>query len=237
MSRKKAFLFSFRHTYPMFISWIPVALVYGLMMKNAGYNFLWTGLSCVAIPFGTLQMAAISFYHSTISWLMIVTTSIAIACRHVFYGVSFLDRFKKYGFSRYYMLYMLCDELYCLYCSYEIPADTDEKWVHIFTAFLLQLYWVVLTMSSSLLGALIPIDLTGIDFALTALFVTILIDMLRSNPTPLPALTAGGLSIMCLLIFGADSFLIPTLALTTAALLLLRGKLEPKAQEVAKLGN
>ncbi len=237
MSRKKALAFSFRHTYPMLISWIPVALVYGLMMKNAGYNFLWTGLSCIAIPFGTLQMVAVSFFNSTVSWLMIVATAIAMASRHVFYGVSFLERFKKYGTSRYYMIYMLCDELYCLYCSYEIPADTDEKWVHIFTAMLLQLYWVVLTMASSLLGALIPIDLTGIDFALTALFVTILLDMLRSNPTPLPALTAGGLSIVCLLIFGADSFLIPALILTAGALVLLRGAIEPKTQEVAKLGN
>lgn len=237
MSRKKAFAFSFRHTYPMLISWIPVALVYGLMMKNAGYNFLWTGLSCIAIPFGTLQMVAVSFFNSTVSWLMIVATAMAMASRHVFYGVSFLERFKKYGASRYYMIYMLCDELYCLYCSYDIPADTDEKWVHIFTALLLQLYWVVLTMASSLLGALIPIDLTGIDFALTALFVTILLDMLRSNPTPLPALTAGGLSIVCLLVFGADSFLIPALILTAGALVLLWGAIEPKTQEVAKLGN
>ncbi len=237
MSRKKAFLFSFRHTYPMLISWIPVALVYGLMMKNAGYHFLWTGLSCIAIPFGTLQMVAVSFFHSAVSWGMIVVTAMAMACRHVFYGVSFLERFKKYGFSRYYMIYMLCDELYCLYCAYDIPAGTDEKWVHIFTALLLQLYWVVLTMASSLLGALIPIDLTGIDFALTALFVTILLDMLRTNPTPLPALTAGGLSILCLLVFGAEQFLIPALVLTAGALVLLRGKIEPETLEVKKLGN
>ncbi len=236
-SRKKALSFSLRHTYPMLISWAPVALAYALIMKNAGYNALWTGFSCLAIPFGSLGMVAVSFYLSSVPLLVVGLTAAAMASRHLFYGISFLDRFKKYGPSRFYMIYMLCDELYSLYCAYEIPQDTDEKWVHIFSALLLQIYWVSLTMVCSLLGSLIPFDLTGVEFALTALFTTILIDMIRSNSTPLPAVIGAIASILSFVLFGAEQFLLPALLITVAALTLLRGKVEPGRKELTPDGD
>lgn len=236
-SKKKAFIFSLKHTYPMLISWIPVALAYGLMMQNAGYNSLWTLASGVAIPFGSLGMVAVSFYHNAVPLLVVALTAAAMACRHLFYGISFLDRFKKYGASSLYMIYMLCDELYSLYCAYEIPADTDEKWVHLFSALLLQAYWLFLTMMSTVLGALIPIDLTGIDFALTALFATILVDMIRSGDTALPALVGGTASVVSLAVFGPDNFLLAALVLTAASLTLMRGRLEGKGKEALTHGD
>lgn len=235
--KKKAFVFSLKHTYPMLISWIPVALAYGLMMENAGYNFLWTGLSGIAIPFGSLGMVAVNFYQSTVPLATVALTAIAMAFRHLFYGISFLDRFKKYGKSRFYMIYMLCDELYSLFCAYEIPEDTDEKWVHIFTTLLLQSYWLFLIMASSFLGALIPIDLTGIEFALTALFATILIDMIRTNSTAQPAIVGGIASVLCLVIFGSENFLLPTLLATVAALILFRNRIEPEKKEMLTNDN
>lgn len=234
---KKALLFSFRHTYPMLISWIPIALAYGLMMEEAGYNFLWSGLSGIAIPFGSLGMVAVSFYQNAVPLAVVGLTAAAMACRHLFYGISFLERFKKFGASRLYMIYMLCDELYCLYCAYDIPADTDEKWVHIFTALLLQGYWLLLIMASSLLASLIPFDLTGVDFALTALFLTIAIDMIRSNPTPLPAIIGCISSILSLVIFGADSFLLPALLMTVGALVVLRKPIDSTGKERLTNGN
>lgn len=236
-SVKKAFVFSVKHTYPMLISWVPVALAYGLMMRNAGFNFLWTLLSGVAIPFGSLGMVAVSFYQNAVPLATVGLTAAAMACRHLFYGISFLERFKRFGASRFYMIYMLCDELYSLFCAYEIPADADEKWVHLFTALLLQGYWLFLIVSSSVLGALIPFDLTGIDFALTALFATILLDMIRSDTTALPAAVGGAASVLSLAVFGADNFLLPALVLTVFALALLRGNLEGKRTEALTNGN
>lgn len=223
--KKKALSFAFRHSYPMLISWIPIALAFGLMMKQAGCSFLWTGLFCLVAPCGSLQMVAVTFLHGTISWIALTLTVFAVSFRHIFYGLSFLERFRRFGRARFYLIFMLCDELYSLFCAYEIPEDMDEKRVHLYTAILLQLYWTLLSMLAGLLGALIPFDLNGVDFALTALFVVILIDMLRSGKTVLPAVTAGASSVLCLLVFGAESFLIPALLTTCAVLLLLRRRI------------
>jgi len=232
--KKNAFLFALRHSYPMLVSWFPIALAFGLMMKNAGYNSLWIGLFCISTPCGSLQMVAVSFLTGTVSWLAMILTVAAVTFRHLFYGLSFLERFRRFGKAKWYMIYMLCDELYSLYCSYEIPENVDEKWAHLFTAVLLELYWLVLCMLCCLLGSLLPFDLTGIDFALTALFVVILIDMLRSGSCALPAIGAGISAVLCLLVFGPDRFLIPALLTACAVLILLRKKIEGRTEVSAR---
>lgn len=232
MAKKKAFLFALRHTYPIFFSWLPIALAYGLIMRSEGYNFLWTGLCSAVMYCGSFQMVLAGLFNSTVSYFAIFLTALAVNFRHIFFGLSLLDRYKKFGAWQGYLIYTLCDELYSLFCSYEVPEDTDEKWAHVFTAMLLHFYWTALTMAGAALGAALPFDLTGIDFALTALFTCIVLDMLRAAATPLPALVAMAAAVGCLLIFGGSNFLIPALLIMTAALLALRRPIE--AKEVAK---
>lgn len=228
MAKKNAFLFALKHTMPMFFSWLPVALAYGLIMRSEGYNFLWTGFCSAAMYCGSLQMVVATLFNSTVSYFAIFLTAMAVNFRHIFFGLSLLDRYKKLGAWKGYLIYTLCDEQYSLFCSYEIPEDVDEKWAHVFTAMLLHIYWTVLTMAGNLIGAALPFDLTGIDFALTALFVVIVLDMLKAAATPLPSVIAAVSAIGCLLLFGADSFLIPALLIMVAALLLLQKPIEAK---------
>lgn len=231
-----ALLFALKNTYPIGISWIPIALAFGLIVRESGIPFYWAGLSGVICPFGSLQMLVFSFVMSNAAWLTVLVTSAALAFRHLFYGLSFLERFRRFGASRHYMIYMLCDELYSVYCSVEIPPEMDEKKVHIACAFILQFYWVFLSVLFALLGSVIPFDLTGVDFALTALFTVILIDMMRSAGTKIPVICAAVCGIGCLLIFGRDSFLIPALLIVSAALVLLRRFVERPGKEGTENG-
>ena len=141
---------------------------------------------------------------------------------HIFYGISLIEKFRNFGLWKYYLIYSLTDENYSLHCSAKMEEGMDEKWTYIFTATLTLLYWTVSCVLGSLIGTLITIDMTGVDFALTALFVTILLDQLKDAVSRLPAVVAMFSSIICLLIFGPDNFILPSLIITVAALTVLR---------------
>lgn len=228
---RKTLDFAFRNTYTIGISWIPVALAFGLIVRECDIPFYWAGLSGLLCPCGSLQMLIFSLVMSNVTWGSVLIVSAAVSFRHIFYGLSFLERFRRFGSSRFYMIYMLCDELYSVYCAVDIPKDLDERKVHLTVAVLLQSYWVALSTVSALLGASIPFDLTGIDFALTALFMVTLIEMLRSGETKIPAACAAICGILSFIAAGPDYFLIPSLLTVTAALTLLRRLIDCSGKE------
>ncbi len=231
MKLKKSFSYALRHSLPIFAGFIPLGLAYGVLMHNAGYNFVWTGATCLILLAGSLQFLMISFLTSSVSLVTVAVMALLINSRHIFYGISFIEKFRNFGPWKHFLIYTLSDENYSLHCSAQIDEDMDEKWTFIFTAILIELYWAIPSMVGGLIGALIPFDMTGVDFALTALFVTILLDQMKGAPSHLPAGIAIVSSIVCLLIFGPGNFILPSLIITVAALSVLRRYIVPE-QEV-----
>ena len=225
---KKTFVFAFRRSLPILISFFPVGLAYGLLMQNAGYNFLWTGACSLFVLAGSLQFLMVSFFAEGTPLATVAVMSLLLNSRHVFYGLSFVEKFRSFGPWRWFLIYSLCDENYSLHCAYRPEEGVIEKWAYVLTAALVTFYWLVLSMLGTLIGNLITFDTTGIDFALTALFVVILLDQLRDAGTKLPAGIALLSSGVCILLFGAANFILPSLLLTVAALTVLRPRLEPK---------
>ena len=228
---KKTFVFAFRRSLPILISFFPVGLAYGLLMQNAGYNFLWTGACSLFVLAGSLQFLMVSFFAEGTPLATVAVMSLLLNSRHVFYGLSFVEKFRSFGPWRWFLIYSLCDENYSLHCAYRPEEGVIEKWAYVLTAALVTFYWLVLSMLGTLIGNLITCDTTGIDFALTALFVVILLDQLRDAGTKLPAGIALLSSGVCILLFGAANFILPSLLLTVAALTVLRPRLEPKLAE------
>ncbi len=228
---KKTFVFAFRRSLPILISFFPVGIAYGLLMQNAGYNFLWTGACSLFVLAGSLQFLMVSFFAEGTPLATVAVMSLLLNSRHVFYGLSFVEKFRSFGPWRWFLIYSLCDENYSLHCAYRPEEGVIEKWAYVLTAALVTFYWLVLSMLGTLIGNLITFDTTGIDFALTALFVVILLDQLRDAGTKLPAGIALLSSGVCILLFGAANFILPSLLLTVAALTVLRPRLEPKLAE------
>lgn len=222
MKLKKSFSYALRHSLPIFAGFLPLGLAYGVLMQNAGYNALWTGATCLFVFAGSLQFLMISFFTGAVSYVTVAVMALLINSRHIFYGISLIEKFRNFGLWKYYLIYSLTDENYSLHCSAKMEEGMDEKWTYIFTATLTLLYWTVSCVLGSLIGTLITIDMTGVDFALTALFVTILLDQLKDAVSRLPAVVAMFSSIICLLIFGPDNFILPSLIITVAALTVLR---------------
>lgn len=204
---RKTAAYAFHHSIPILIGFFPVGIAYGLLMQQAGYNFLWSGACSLFV------------------------LALLLNSRHIFYGLSFIDKFRSFGPWRWFLIYSLCDENYSLHCSHDFGPDVNEKWAYVLTAAFVTFYWVALSMLGGLVGSLIPFDTTGIDFALTALFTVIVVDQLRGARTRIPAVVAAVSSIGALLLLGPDRFLLPSLLVTVAALTLLRPVLEPKYAE------
>lgn len=231
----KTLRYAIRHSFPIFISFIPVGLAYGVLMQSAGYNFVWTGACSLFVLAGSLQYLMVTFFAGGVSLATVAIMSLLLNSRHIFYGLSFIEKFRSFGLWKYFLIYSLTDENYSLHCSHDFDEDIDEKWAYVLTAVMPVLYWVVLTIIGALIGSLIPFDTTGIDFALTALFIVILIEQMSGADNRLPALLAFVSSIVCLVIFGPGNFILPSLVITVALLTILRTRIEPVKAE--KEGN
>ena len=227
----KTFKYALKRSLPILIGWIPVALAYGVMMANAGYSFLWTFATSTAVYAGSLQFLMVSFFTGTASYLVVTVMALLINSRHIFYGLSFLEKFRDYGLWKGFLIFTMSDEAYSLHCSAKPEDGVDEKWAHIFTGGLVISYWIVLSTLGTLLGSFIPFDMTGVDFSMTALFTVILVDQLRESKNRLPALCALASSAVCLAVIGAENFILPSLFITTAALVFMCRKDEKDGKE------
>ena len=207
-------------TIPIMFSYLFLSMAFGIMMNQAGFPFYWAYLVSLTVYTGAFQFVIISFLSAGAGITTIALTALAMNCRHMFYGVTFLKEFKSMGKRYPYMIFSLTDETYALYCSLEYPKELDHHQVMFDIAWLSCVYWLIGTLVGALLGQIIPFDFEGVDFCMTALFVTILIDQWKKTEDHAPAVIGGVSAVVFLLIFGAARFMLPSLMVTTALLLI-----------------
>ena len=195
-------------------------------MKTKGYGLLWAALSSVFVYAGSLQYAMVNLIAAGAPLITTALTAVMVNARHLFYGISMIDRYKGAGKKKPYLIFALTDETYSLICSDEsVRGVRDRHRYYFFLSMFNQIYWITGRVMGSVLGGLITFSTEGIDFALTALFVTIFVDQWLSTKDHRAALTGVIASVVCLLIFGADNFLITAMLCITAALTVMRSKL------------
>ena len=227
----KAFRYALKHSLPILISYIPVALAYGVLMQNCGYNFVWTGACSIFVLAGSLQYLMVTFFAGGVSLLTVAIMSLLLNSRHIFYGLSFIEKFRTFGPWKYFLIYSLTDENYSLHCSHHFESDVNEKWAYVLTAFLSISYWIILSIIGALIGSMLPFNTTGIDFAMTALFVVICVDQWKAAKTHIPAVTGFICGALFLVLIRSSNFILPALAAAVAMLLFLRRTVEQKMEE------
>ena len=221
---RAAFRYALRHSFPIFISFIPVGLAYGVLMQTAGMNWAWSAAFSLFVLAGSLQYLAVGFLAGGVSLVTVAVMALLLNSRHIFYGIPFIEQWRKYGPWRLFLIYSLADECFSLHCSNDFD-DGDERhkmFSYVFDAMLVVAYWIGLTILGGLLGSLIRFNTAGIDFALTALFIVILLEQLRGADGKLPALIAAVSSIGCLVLFGPANFILPALSVTVVLLFVFR---------------
>lgn len=227
-SYKKAFRAAFPYTIPVLTGYLFIGIAFGVMFQEKGYNFLWAALMSILVYAGSGQYLAVNFFAPGVSFFQVIFMTFMVNVRHIFYGLSLLERFAKMGKQRLYMIFSLTDETYSLYFITKVPKDVDENKFLLAIALLDQSYWVIGSVIGALAGSLLPFDATGIDFAMTALFLVIFVEQWMDSRQHIPALAGVGCAAVCLAVFGKDSFILPAMICIMLLLLSCRKVIEKK---------
>ena len=222
--------FAVRNTIPIFFAYLFLGIAFGILTVDAGYGVLVSVASAFFVFAGSMQFVMIPMMTSGASLFALALMTFFINARHIFYGISFVDRFRGMGWRGVYMVLTLTDETYSVLCSARYDPGLDEDRAAFCIALLDHLYWVFGCLIGACAGRLLPFDMTGIDFSATAFFLVVVVNQWRQYRTKLPFLTAATCALGFYLLLGKEYFLIPTLVTSLAALLLLRGPVERKEE-------
>lgn len=224
--KRNALKTAFPHTIPIFTGFCFLGLAYGIYMNASDFSFIYPMLMSMLIFGGSLEFVAVEMLLSPFAPVQVFIMTLLIQARHIFYGISMLDKFKGMGWKKYYLIFGMCDESFSINYTADIPENVDKGWFMFFVTLLNQFYWVASATIGGLVESLLKIDTSGISFVMTAMFVVIFLEQWLKEKNHFSSLLGIFASILCLVCFGADSFLIPTMAVIVILLTLSRRKLE-----------
>lgn len=222
---------AFLDTVPVMTGYVFLGFGFGILMQNSGYGVLWSGAMSLFIYAGSMQYVAVSLLTSGANLLTAALTAFMVNARHLFYGISMVDAYKGMGKRKPYLIFGLTDETYSLVSQLQIPENISRNDYCFLVTLFDHFYWIAGTVLGALTGTLLPINYEGVDFALTALFVTIFVEQWLSTKHHGPAIVGVAATVVCLLLFGTDVFLIPSMVIITACLTMMRKTGKEEAHE------
>lgn len=231
MTNKDLFKNVIIKTLPVMAGYVVLGIGFGILLKAKGYGLLWALLMSVLIYAGSAQYVGISLISGGASIITTAVTTLMVNARHLFYGISMMSKYKGAGKRKPYLIFALTDETYSLVCNGEYPEGVDKYKYWFFISLFNQIYWITGSLIGSVIGSVIKFDSTGIDFSMTALFVTVFVEQWLSFKEHRPALIGIFSAVICLVIFGSDNFLIPTMITMLVVLTGMRGVLEKSGQK------
>ncbi len=224
-SWRSALRAAFPHTVPILAGFLVLGATYGMLMQAIGYGPLWSGpFSAIAFG-GSTQYAAVPLLAAGFDPLEVFLLSLTISARHLFYSVSMLKKYDDLGWKRWMLYYTLCDETFSVVSTVEPPEGVDTGKFYLSISLLNWSYWIMASMLGGVLGGVLPFDISGMDFALTALFVVLFLEQLRQKQRRLPGAIGIACAVVALLVCGPDNLVIPSMVLIFASLLIGRKKL------------
>ena len=227
--KKNAVRAAFLDTIPVLTGYVFLGFGFGILLHQSGYGVIWAAAMSLFIYAGSMQYVAGSLLSSGAGLLTAAMTAFLVNARHLFYGISMVDAYKGAGKKKPYMIFALTDESYSLVSQDQAPEGLDRHTYCFLVSLFDQIYWVSGSILGSLAGSLLPINYEGIEFVLTALFVTIFVEQWLSTKNHLPAVIGVVSTVVCLLVFGRDVFLIPSMVIIAVVLTVMRktGRREP----------
>lgn len=216
---RQALRAAFPHTIPIFAGYCFLGMSYGILMKTSGFPIWYPILTSLVVFAGSMEFVTVNLLLGAFDLFQAFTMALMLNTRHLFYGLSMLEKYKGTGKKKLYLIFGLTDETFSVNCAITPPADVDRSWFYFFITLLDHSYWVLGATLGSIFGTLLQFNTEGLDFVMTALFVVILLEHLLKNEDKRSALLGMVISIACLLIFGSDGFMIPAMALILISLM------------------
>ena len=226
-----AFKAAFPHTIPILAGFWFLGLAYGIYMNVSGFSFLYPMFMSMLIFGGSLEFVAVEMLVSPYAPLSVFIMTLLIQARHLFYGISMLEKYKGMGWKKYYLIFGMCDESFSINYTAKIPDGIDEGWFMFFVTLLNHLYWILGATIGGLVGSLLTFNTNGISFVMTAMFIVIFLEQWLKEKNHTSAFTGLIVSIICLTLFGPDSFMLPTMGTILLFLILFGNRLDRKEKE------
>lgn len=228
----KAFTAAFPHTIPILTGFLFLGMAYGILMHVSGFSVWYPFLTSLLVFGGSLEFLIATMLLSAFAPLQTLLLALMIQARHLFYGISMLDKFRGLGWKRWYLIFGMCDETFSINYTAQIPKDVDRGWFMFFVTLLNHFYWVAGAVTGALLGSFLPFPTEGLDFVMTAMFAVIFLEQLLKEKRHDSAVIGVLSSAVCLLIFGPDSFIIPAMLCILALLTIFRKPIERSRENI-----
>lgn len=204
------------------VGYLFLGSAFGIMLYQAGYNFIWAFFISIFVYAGSMQFMLVSFLSAGTAIPTAAAVTLFVNSRHMFYGLSFIEKFKSMGKRFFYMMHSLTDETYTVFCGMKCPKSIDDKKAHFYVALFNHGYWIIGGIIGSLMGQYIPFDFKGVDFSMTALFTVMMVEQWLNFKTHIPAIAGLVSSAVFLALLGPDRFLLPSLMVTVLIMLSLK---------------
>lgn len=217
---------AFPKTIPIMAGFTFLGMTYGIYMKVSGFSFVYPLIMSMTIFAGSVEFIAVTMLLGAFNPLSALLMTIMVNARHLFYGISMLEKYSGTGLKKLYLIFGMCDESFSINYTAEIPENCDKSWFMFFVTLLNQMYWVFGATMGGLFGSLIKFNTKGLDFVLVAMFVVIFLDNFLKEKNHTSSLLGIALSVICLVVFGPDKFIIPSMISILAVLTILRKPLE-----------
>jgi len=224
-SKSKAFASAFPHTLPVFAGFVTLGMAYGVLMQTKGYGLLWAMLMSAIAFCGSMQFVAITLLTVAFNPIQAFLLSLLVNARHLFYGISMLEKYKGVGKIKGFLIYTLCDETFSIASGAVPPKDVKHGDFYFAISFLNYTYWILGTLLGSLIGTSISFNTKGMDFALTALFLVLFLEQWKKKKNRIPCIVGVFSTGLCLITFGEKNLVIPSMILILAILTFGRYKL------------
>ncbi len=223
---------AFPYTIPILTGFLFLGAAYGIFMNVSGFGAFYSILISLIVFAGSMQFVAVNLLIGAFDPVGALLLTLMVNARHLFYGLSMLDKYKNVKHRRFYLIFALCDETFSVNCTARIPETVDKDWFYFWTSFLDQCYWVIGTAIGGLFGSFLTFNTEGLDFVMTALLVVIFLENWLKEKNHTSSILGLVLSLICLLLFGSSSFIIPSMIAILGILTLIRKPLS-KAGENA----
>lgn len=217
---------AFPYTIPIFAGFWFMGLAYGLLMSKQGFAFYWPMLMAMTVFSGSVEFVAVKLLTSPFNPIQSFVISLFICARHLFYGISMLDRFRGMGWKKVPLIYGMCDETFSINYTAHIPEGVDRGWFMLWVTALNYVYWATGAALGGLVGPMISFNAKGLDFVMTAMFVVIFVEQWMKERNHWGAVTGVIVSAVCLFLFGKDNFVVPSMMMMLLCFMGLRSKLE-----------
>lgn len=215
--RRKAFKAALPRTLPILVGFAFLGMSYGLLMRSKGFSFIYPMFMSMFIFAGSMEFVTANLLLADFNPIYAFLLALMVNARHLFYGISMLEKFDGTGWKKPYLIFGMCDETFSINCTADLPPDVDKGWFMFFVTLLNQIYWVVSSTVGSLLGYVIHFNTKGIEFVMTALFVVMFLGQWDKKENRVPALVGLIGTAVCLPIFGSKYFIVPAMVLIVAA--------------------